>query len=260
MLQHIAAMALGESAIQVQYKGKKGFATIVIDADGGADYSPLVSLGVSDSSVAQAVTNKVTAFTGASTSTLDDLIVAINNCLGGTVDGDDDIKLGDFQARIKDSLRTDSLYSAAAAEFANEAGTAQNLKGYVDSTTGYNWFSTLVRDNDANGVGAIYKRVPPPDISNGPVAIGTITGISSNSGTAITNGLVREILDDKGSVLWTYSDATPTAAEAKFYFENGPIVFDGPVVVRDSVLVATDYAEMDATTTAITWGQPANNR
>ena len=260
MLQHIAAMALGESAIQVMYRGKKSFAAIVIDAEGGANYSPKVSLGVSDTSVSQAVTNIATAFTGTSASTLDDLIVAINNCLGGTVDGDDDIKLGDFQARIKDSLRTDSLYSTVAAEFTDEDGTSQNLKGYVDSTTGSNWFSTLVRDNDANGVGAIYKRLPPPDIGNGPVAIGTITGISSKSGTAITNGLVREIFDDKGTVMWTYSAASPTAAGAKFYFENGPIVFDGPVVVRDSVLASGEYAEMVATTTAITWGQPANNR
>jgi len=260
MLLNYSSMALGESAIEVMYKGNKGFATIVIDANGGAGASPLVSLGVSDTDVATAVTNVVVAFTGLTTSTLDDLVVAISNTYGGTVDGDDDIKMNDFQCRIKDGIRSDSIYHATVAEFADEAGTAQNLKGYSDSTNKSNWFSTLVRDNDAEGVYSIYKRIPEPSMSKGAIALRQIGGVSTKTGgTALDSGLKRTIYSDAGDVLWTLSVAAPTAANMAFDLDD-PIVFDGagPIIVKDECLASGEYADLDATTTYMTWGYKPN--
>lgn len=251
MLLQASMMALGESAIEVKYNGNKLFATIVIDADGGAGASPLVKLGVSDTDLATAVTNAVTVFTGLTTSTLKNLVDAITNGSGGTVDADDDIKINDFACRPKDGILSETIYHATALEFGDEAGTGQNL-------VNEDWWGTLVRDNDAEAVGAIYIRVAPPAKSQGPVAIRSITGISNQAGgTAISNGIIREILNDDSDVLWVYSDTTPTAAEAKFDLE-GAVVFSTPVIVRDRCRTISDYAEMDETSTTVAWGVPPN--
>lgn len=264
MLLNLTQLALAECSIQVKYNGNKSFATIVIDADGGAESSPLVKLGVSDVSLAQAVTNAVTVFTGASTSTLDDLIVAIKNGSGGTVGADTEIGLGDFDARALDCYQEKSIYHASVNEFVDEAGTGQNLRGYNDGN-GSAWFSTLVRDNDANAVGCVMKRIGSPDWTKGPIAIAEINGITTQSdgSTQVTSGIVREILDCiTGAVLWSCSMATPTAAGLKFYYESGPVVFPRPVIVRDRVLTANNSNEgdVDKTTTAVLWGVPGQYR
>lgn len=251
MILKATSMALAESAIEVLYRGKKKFATIVIDADGGADYSPLISLGVSDTSLAQAVTNKVTAFTGASTSTIKDLIVAIQNASGGTIGADTEINVGDFDCRIKNALPTDAAYSASAAQFVDAAGTTTNLSSYKGG-----WFQTLVWDNDAASTGHVTLRIPTPAEGQGPVAIRLIQGVTTQSDgtTAITSGLTRTIYNADGTTFWTITDATPTSAEMKFDLSE-PIVFDGPVIIRDTGATAS---EVDATSTIVAWGYPPN--
>ena len=254
MLLQLATMAVGESAIEVLYKGKKAYAAVVIDADGGAGASPLISLGVSDTSLVQAVTNKVTAFTGASDSLVKHIVAAIKNASGGTVDGDDEITMGDWDCRVKDDWEAKSCYHATLPEYTDAAGSVQ--------FKGAGWTGTLIRDNDADTVGRICKRVPPPAISQDGVGIRTITGMMSSSATieaAITNGITRNIRDDDGNVLWHISDASPTNAELKF--DLGDIVIWPFPVIVEEVLInqATNYAECIGSTTAILWGLRGNN-
>jgi len=254
MLLQLTKMALAESAVQVKYCGKKAFAAVVVDADGGADSSPAITLGVSDTSLAEAATNAVACFTGAADSTVNHIVAAIKNCSGGTVGGDDEISIGDFDCRLNCDWGAKSVYDASKTEYIDNAGTTTNYRN--------DWADVLTRDNDADSVGRMCVRIPPARMGSGPVGIRMITGMMSSAAaeTAITNGITRNIRDDDGNILWYVTDATPTSAELKFDLGD-IVVWPFPVVVEEVMInQSTNYAEADYTTTAILWGFPPNNR
>jgi hypothetical protein len=258
MLVQQAKMALAESAIEVIYTGKKQFASIIIDADGGAGASPLVSLGVSDTNQATAQSNVQAAFTGATSSTMEDLIVAISNFsygtpgpLGNGAETDMYVAKGDFKCRIKNALKNETIYHATVAKFVDDAG-ATNL-------VGYGYYQCLVWDNDADGVGCVTLRIPAPAKGKGQVAIRQILGLTEKSaGVQITNGLTRILYDEDSNILFTVSMATPTDAGMK-YEPIEAVVFSGPVILRDVALnLATNYGDVDYTNTYVLWAYPPN--
>jgi len=252
----VTAMALAEAAIQVKYRGNKAFAIVEVDGDGGAGSSPLISLGVSDTSLAQAVTNMVTVFTGAASgasSEMRDVVANINGGSGGTIDGDDDIKIGDFMCRLKNSIESDSIYHAAIAMFEDEAGTNNVREGWTDSLT---W------DNDVDSVAAVRLKIPQPDVSEASVGIETIKGVTCQSTNAtIVAGIKRELLDQEGTVLWTASEATLEFGDTEIDKDFGFLIaFDnGPLMVKDSLLTASNSSELTKTAGVVTWGFIENN-
>jgi len=256
MLVQQANMALAESAIQILYKGKKQFAAVVIDADGGTNKSPKISLGVSDVSQATAQSNAQAAFTSVEASTLAELITNVKNFnygtsgpLGGS-ENDDFIDLNDFDCQVKDALESDVIGHASASKFADDAG-ATNL-------VGAGWSNYLVWDNDTAGVYQVTLRIPTPAKGKGTVALVEVKGLTKKDATTqITNGLKRTIYDNEGNVLFTISDATPTESEMQ-YAPSQPVVFAGPVIVRDQALASGDAAEVDYTNTYALWGYPPN--
>jgi len=245
------ALALGEGAIRVKYNGPFDFASCVIDATGGTNSSPLISLGVSDTNLAAAAAALETVFT--STDGNDDMadIVASINWWRSSTSGAI-VRTGDFACEILHALNVDTPYHVSAAKFASDAGTTTNL---ADG----NWHDILLWDNDAAGVYQVSRRIPLPKSSKGGVKIARINGgLAKSDGTsALTSGMARRIYEDDGTVL--YSSGTVAAITSDLDWRLAPISFKNPVIVRDYAYSSGDYSDVDTVTTTILWDHIPRN-
>jgi len=236
MLLHLKAAALAEGAIRVRYTGKYKYASLTLVVSTPA--APVLSLGVSDTSLAAAVSAKQTVITGDATLNHRDVIGSINNWIDTTAARE--VLEGDFHAELYNSLYND-VFGGTSSPYAAEAGTTYNLKN--------TWVDSLIIDNDVSGTTSV--MIPPPGTSKGFAVIKSIKG---HPGTSATPTVTRSIYDMDGNQLDT-SGAIATATDALLLAAlpvyDEPVVFDGPVIVRDTC--ATE-AHNDATTMKIQWG------
>ena len=242
------ALALGEGALRVKYNGKFKYASVTVAETGGTDASPLISLGVSDTTLAAAVSAMETVFTStANTDTIDDIQKSIHwwqTSTAGAI-----VKSGDWSCEVLHAIAnstTDTPYHASAAKFAADAGTTTN---FADG----NWHDTLLWDNDAAGVYQVSRRVAHPGISKGGVVLAYITGglAKSDGTTALTSGMQRRIYDDDGNVL--YDSGAVAAITSTLDWRTAPVAYAFPVIVRDKAYSSGDYADVDAVTTTLLW-------
>lgn len=236
MLMQIKSATLAAGAIRVCYHGKYAYAAAVLVVSTPA--APVLSLGVSDTSLAAAVSAAQTVITGNGTLNHRDVVASINNWIDTTAARE--VLEGDFTAELYNSLYTD-IFGGTASPYAAAAGALQ-LKN--------TWQNVLVIDDDAEGFGYTSLMIPPPSMSKGPICIKEVAGHPGTSGTPT---VTRTIYDMDGNVLWS-SGAIATATSTlllKTFAE--PVVFDGPVVVRDTCATA---AHNDATTMMVTYGFP----
>lgn len=247
------AMAVAEAAIRVKYNGVFAYAAVVVDQDGGTDSSPLIKLGVSDTSLAAAVTAAETVFTStAGTDVMNDIVNAIR--WWRTTTSGARVESGDFECEIKNALgnsTVDTPYHASAAKFADDNGSTTN---FADGS----WHDTMLWDNDSAGVYGVHLRVPGPELSKGGVVIDSIIGdLTKAAGTALDSGMRRYLYDDDGNVLWD-SGAQTTLGNANFNILAGdraaPRDWNMPVIVFDRAADSADAADCDATTAVVNWG------
>lgn len=234
MIFHLKAAALAEGAIRVRYKGKYAYAALVLTVSTPA--APVLALGVSDTSLADAVTNKATVITGDATLNHRDVVAAVNNWLASTASHE--VLQGDFEAELYNSLNTD-IFGGVSSPYESAAGSL-NFKN--------TWRDALVIDNNVAGTTTV--MIPPPSMSKGPAVIKSIKGHAGTSGTPT---VTRTIYDADGNVLDS-SGAIATATDALLLAAlpvyDEPIIFDGPVVIRDT---CANVAHNDATTMKIQW-------
>jgi len=232
MLMKLKSAALAAGAIRIRYKGKYAYGSSTLVVSSAA--APVLSLGVSDTSLAAAVSAMQTVITGDATFNHRDVIASINNWIDTTAARA--VLQGDFEAELYNSLNTD-IFGGASSPYAADAGTANNLK-----TT---WRDILIIDDDATGFGYTSLMIAPPALTRAAVAIKEITGHPGTSGTPT---VTRTIYDIDGNVLAS-SGAIGTATDAKLAAAlpafSEPVVFDGPVVVRDTCATESNN---DATT------------
>lgn len=236
MLMQIKSAALASGAIRVRYHGAYAYAVATLTVSTPA--APVLKLGVSDTSLAAAVSAAQTVITGNATLNHRDVVAAINNWFDTTAARA--VLEGDFVCELYNSLNTD-IFGGTATPYAADAGTL-NLKN--------TWQNALVIDDNAEGFGYTSVMIPPPSMSKGKVAIKEISGHAGTSGTPT---VTRTIYNKDGTSLWT-SGAVATATDAlllKTFAE--PVVFDGPVIVRDT---CTTAAHNTATTMTVMYGFP----
>ena len=240
MIMQSLAAKIGESAIRVKYDGPYAFASLTLVVS--SPTVPVLSLGVSDVSLADAVTNKETVITGDGTLTLQDVVAAIEMWNSSTASHI--VQEREFECEIDNAIYPD-VFGGSASLYAAAAGTLQ-LKG--------SFVGCLIMANTASGT--ITLRVPSPALSHNVI---TIKDISGHPGTSGTPTVTRQILGNDGTVYYT-SGAIATATDAllkpsvvaPLFFE--PIMFaGGPVVVRDTCATP---AHADATTMFVMWGLP----
>lgn len=237
MLMQIKSAALAAGCIRIRYHGKYQYAVAVLVVT--TPEAPVLSLGVSDTDLAAAVTAKQTVFTGDGTMNMRDLIAKINNWIDTTAARE--VLEGDFTAELYNAIYTDVVGNATASPYAADAGTL-NLKN--------TWQSALLKDDDAENTSFTSLMIPPPSMSKGAIALIEISGHAGTSGTPT---VTRTIYDMDGNILWSSgSIATATSALLLKTFAE-PVVFDGPVVVRDTIAA---YAHNTATTMMVTYGFP----
>jgi len=241
ILQPTMNMALAEPALRVRYTGPFKFACVYIDADTGASDSPRISLGVSNVSLADAVTNKVLAADPGVAGTIQSVMIAIRE------HRDETLALyvlpGDFKCEVANALLSEAAGAASGAKFSDDAGTTHN---YAAGEYGCLKFDNTVPYNGTRY--GIRMRVPAAQISKAGVAIQNIGGVPSGQGA---NAVTREILADDGTVLWSVTgSATSTAAELAFADNDAiPIGYPYPVIVRDSCITTA----MSGTTAYVNW-------
>jgi len=232
MIMEPQAAALAENAIEIRYKGKYDYAACFIDDDGGANASPLISLGVSNTDLAAAVTAMQTVVTGSATMDIHEVIATINNFYDTTAARK--VLAGEWEARQFNSLLNDTVYAASTALFEDDDGTTNNYKK--------GWYGILTWDNNATGVGMVTLRVPQEAEFNSLIAISEISGLTGATGTPT---ITRAIYNKEGTSLWTNGGvASATAALLKQTFPE-PVKFGSPVYVRDT---AANVAHLTATT------------
>jgi len=237
MLMHIKAASLAAGAIRVRYTGKYKYASLALAI--GTPAAPVLQLGVSDTSLADAVTNDATVITGDATLNHRDVVASINNWLATTASHE--VLEGDFKAELYNSLYSD-IFGGTATPYPAAAGSL-NLKN--------EWQNALIIDDDATGFGYTSLMIAPPSMSKGPIAIKEISGHPGTSGNPT---VTRAIYDMDGNVLVTTAAAVASATDAlllKTFSE--PVVFDGPVIVRDTC--ATE-GHNDATTMIVMYAFP----
>ena len=242
MIMQSLAAKIGEAAIRVKYDGPYAFASLVLNVSTPA--APILQLGVSDTSLADATSNAETVITGDATLTLQDVVAAVE--MWNTSTASHVVQEREFECEIYNAIYTDVFGHSASANYVTAAGVL-NLKGaFVDCLIMVNTIA-----------GTITVRVPPPSLSKNVI---TIKDISGHPGTSGTPTVTRQILGNDGTVYYT-SGAIATATDAllkpngvaaPLFFE--PILFaGGPVVVRDTCATP---AHADATTMFVMWGLP----
>jgi len=240
ILQPTINMALAEAALRVRYAGPFKFAAVYIDANGGGDESPLVQLGVSDVSLADAVTNKVTALSCVAATTVQSIMIAIREFRDETLATY--VLPGDWRCEVANALLSEAAGDASTAKFSDDAGTTNN---YAAGEYGcLNWNNAAVYATSKYG---IRVRVPAAQTSKAGIALQSIGGVPAGQGA---NAVTREILADDGTVLWAVTgSATSTAAELAFGDNDAiPIGYPYPVIIRDRCAAA-----MTSTTAYVNW-------
>lgn len=241
MIMELTTAALAEEAIEIKYIGKYDYAACVIDQDGGADESPLITLGVSDTSLAAAVTAAQTVVTGSATMDIQEVIAKIGIWYDTTAARK--VLEGDFKCQQFNSLLNDSVYDASNPKFEDDAGTTNNLK--------LGWYGALTWDNNVDSTGFVTLRVPQEGEFNGAIAIKEISGCLGTSGTPT---VTRTIYDKEGTSQWSLGAvATATAATLLKTFAE-PVKFGSSVYVRDTAATA---AHVTATTLSVMYAHVA---
>lgn len=240
MIMQSLAAKIGEAAIRVKYDGPYAYAALVLVPGTTA---PALTLGVSDTSLADAVSTAEAVITGDGTLTIQDVIAAVE--MWNTLTASHVVNEHEFQCEIDAAIYPD-VFGGAAAAYVAAAGVL-NLKGA--------FVGQLIIVN--GNTGTITVRVPPSALSKNSITIKDITGHPGTSGTPT---VTRQILGNDGTVYYT-SGAIATATDAllkpngvaaPLFFE--PILFaGGPVVVRDTCGTA---AHANATTMFVMWGLP----
>lgn len=235
MIMQLETAALAEDAIEIKYIGKYDYAACFIDDNGGADASPLISLGVSDTDLAAAVTAMQTVVTGSATMDIQEVIATIGLWNDSTAARK--VLQGDWKCRQFNSLLNDTVYAASTALFEDDDGTTNNYKD--------GWKGALTWDNNATGVGFVTLRVPQECEFNGAIAIKEISG---HLGTSATPTVTRTIYNKAGTAQWSLgSVASATSALLLKTFAE-PVKFGSPVYVRDT---AANVAHATATTMSV---------
>lgn len=248
------AFAIAEGAIRVKYNGQRAFACVIVDQDGGTNSSPLIKLGVSDTTLAAAVTAAETVFTStANTDRLDHIVAAIR--WWKTTTSGARVETGDFECEILHAVGNaliDTPYHASAPKFEDDDGSTTN---YADGS----WHDTMLWDNDSAGVYGVHLRLPHPSLSKGHIAIDSIVGdLTETDGTIVNaGGMIRIIYDNDGNTLWS-SGAQTTLGLANFNIiagaRSGVRRWNAPVIIYDRAYTAGDYANCGATTAVAMWG------
>ena len=242
MIMQSLAASLGEAAIRVKYDGPYAYASLYLDVSTPA--APILSLGVSDTSLADATSNMETVITGNGVLTLQDVIAAVE--MWNTTTASHVVQEREFECEIYNAIYTDVFGNSGTANYVTAAGVL-NLKGA--------FVGCLIMVNAISGT--ITVRVPPPAVSKNAITIKDISGHPGNSGTPT---VTRQILGNDGTVYYTsgaIANATdallkPNGVATPLFFE--PILFQsGPVVVRDTCATP---AHANATTMYVMWGLP----
>jgi hypothetical protein len=238
MIMTASQMAQAAPCIRVRYTGRYDYASLVLNV--GTAATPYIQLGVSNTSLADAVTNDEMVITSDGTLTLRDVIASI--CNWNTTTASHDVLEREFDAELWNGLYTD-VFGGAVNQYAAAAGSL-NLK------TG--WQSALLIDDNVSGHTSL--MVPTPSISKDICAISNIEGYPGSSGTPT---VTRTIYDKDGNALWT-TGAIATATSALLNpnrptFTEPCLFGNGPGIVRDT---CSDVAHNTATTTVVTWGIP----
>ena len=232
------AAALAEGSLRARYTGKYPYAAAVLVVS--TPTAPVLSLGVSDTSLADAVSNAATVITGDATLTHRDAMASVNNWNATTASHT--VDQGDFQCELYNSLYSD-VFGGASSPYAAAAGTI-NLKNA--------WVNLLVIDNDVAGTTSL--MLPPPSMSKNSVKIVSVRGHAGTSGTPT---VTRTIYDMDGNTLIS-SGAVATATDALLLTAlpvfDQPITIGEPVVVRDT---CDNVAHNTGTTMVVEWGFPA---
>jgi hypothetical protein len=239
MIMQSLAAAIGEAAIRVKYDGPYAYAALVLVPGTTA---PALSLGVSDTSQADAVSNAEAVITGDGTLTLQDVVAAIE--MWNTTTASHVVQEREFECDIFNAIYTD-VFGGSSAAYVAAAGVL-NLKN--------TFVGCLIIVN--GNTGTITIRVPPPALSKNTI---TIKDISGHAGTSGTPTVTRQILGNDGTVYYS-SGAIANATDAlmkpsvvaPLFFE--PLQFaGGVVVVRDTCATP---AHANATTVNVMWGLP----
>jgi len=241
MLMKLKSAALAAPCIRMRYTGKYAYATWVLVETAA---TPVLSLGVSDTSLAAAATAAQTVITGDLTFTLRDVVQSINNWIDTTAARA--VLQGDFQAGLYNALYSDVFGNGTAAQFAAATGTVQ-LKN--------TWAGAIIKDDAANGSSHTSLMIAPPSMSpGGMVAIKEVTGHPGTSGTPTVTRAIYDM--DGNSLVSTAAIGSATdalLAVALPAFAEPVILCDGPVIVRDTV---ETYGHNDATTMRVMYSFP----
>lgn len=241
MLMHSNSAAQAAPCVRARYTGKYAYAAAVLDV--GTVAVPFLRLGVSDTSLADAVTNVATVITADGTLNIRDVVASICNWSATTASHD--VQEGEFQAELWNAIYSDE-FGGSVNQYAAAAGSL-NLKNA--------WQPLLLIDDNVAGHTSL--MLPPPAMSKAPAVISNIEGHPGTSGTPT---VTRTIYDKNGNVLWT-TGAIATATDALLNPNRPtfvePVVWDGPVIVRDT---CANVAHNTATTMQVTWAfaQPKN--
>jgi len=238
MIMNASSMAQAAPCIRVRYTGKYDFAALVLDV--GTATVPFVRIGVSNTSLADAVTNVATVITADATLNLRDVVASLCNWSATTASHD--ILQGEIHAELWNGLYTDVL-GGSVNQYAAAVGSL-NLKN--------TWQPGLLIDDNVSGHTSLL--LPLPTISKDVCVIKNIEGYP---GTATTPTVTRTIYNKDGDSLWT-TGAIASATSALLNpnrptFVEPVQLCNGPIIVRDT---CSDVAHNTATTVIITWGTP----
>jgi len=238
MIMQALQAAQAAPCIRVRYTGKYAYAAAVLDV--GTVAVPFLRLGVSDTDLADAVTNVATVITADGTLNLRDVVSSVKNWSATTASHD--VLEGNFEAELSNGLYNDE-FGGSVNQYAAAAGSLQ-LKN--------TWQGALLIDDNVAGHTSL--RLPVAGVSNGQV---TILNISGYPGTSGTPTVTRAIYALDGTSLWTtaaIATATGALLNPNRPTFNEPTIFgNGPVVVRDT---CANVAHNTATTMLVEWGLP----